>query len=394
MRFCVVDTVVSDTAPKILENLVAAGLVTHELIGDPARLSGESAALAALCARVSGAVYRLGAFHYAFRLEAGDLGGALAGADPGGWGEALAADLAADLGEEAVWVTAADLVADVEADLDSRQVTFLRAAGGALAAAFADAPDLQAVVNAGMTARIAEAAAQAAGEAVAAAAREAGAGAAAVAASLDALATRVEALEAGLESRVAAALAGAGAQEDAAAATAALAERVADDVMRRMGETVAEVADAAAGKAAAAAASSADLGFERLIGTMELLVSRMSEQAARASEQASRQDALASGIAAVEFGLEALERAAREQAAEREAGQSAALQAFEARLGLALAEFLAQVGERSAASGQAARVVEIGRTSPPLAAPPAEEAEGVAPAPVYAGPLARAVQVG
>ena len=96
------DTPAFDTAPKILENLVAAGLVSHELIGDPAKLSTETAALAALCARVSGPVYRLGAFHYAFRATEADLGGALAGLEPAEWAAAIEAALGAEFGEEAV----------------------------------------------------------------------------------------------------------------------------------------------------------------------------------------------------------------------------------------------------------------------------------------------------
>ena len=56
--------------PAALADLVAAGLVSHEMIGDPARLGGEAAALRLLCAHVSGSIWRIEPYHYAFRLEA------------------------------------------------------------------------------------------------------------------------------------------------------------------------------------------------------------------------------------------------------------------------------------------------------------------------------------
>ena len=63
--------------PSVLGDLIAAGLVSHEMIGDPARLGGETAALHALCGLVAGPVYRIDAYHYAFRAGPGDLGGRL-----------------------------------------------------------------------------------------------------------------------------------------------------------------------------------------------------------------------------------------------------------------------------------------------------------------------------
>ncbi len=128
----------SDSTPTALADLIAAGLVSHELIGDPARLGGESAALAALCGLVSGPVWRIEPYHYAFRT--------------GGEAEAAAATLEtalqATLGADAVWVSATDAAAEAEAGLD-QPLLLLRAQAGAVTAALADAgPELQAVVSA------------------------------------------------------------------------------------------------------------------------------------------------------------------------------------------------------------------------------------------------------
>ena len=86
----------SNSAPAALADLIAAGLVSHEMIGDPARLGGEAAALKALCGLVAGPVWRIEPFHYAFRAGARRPGGAAAAA--------LEAALAAALGPEAAWV--------------------------------------------------------------------------------------------------------------------------------------------------------------------------------------------------------------------------------------------------------------------------------------------------
>ena len=69
-----------NSAPAALADLIAAGLVSHEMIGDPGRLAGEAEALRTLCGLVSGAVWRIEPFHYAFRVGPGDLGGACDGA--------------------------------------------------------------------------------------------------------------------------------------------------------------------------------------------------------------------------------------------------------------------------------------------------------------------------
>ena len=60
-----------DSAPTALADLVAAGLVSHEMIGDPARLGPEAEVLRVLCGLVAGPIWRIEPFHYAFRAGAG-----------------------------------------------------------------------------------------------------------------------------------------------------------------------------------------------------------------------------------------------------------------------------------------------------------------------------------
>jgi hypothetical protein len=98
-----------------LADLIAAGLVTHEMICDPARLGAEAPALERLCALVAGAIYRIGPFHYAFRATAADLGGALGGLAFDDWTGALETALRETLGAEAVWLSATDLLAEARA---------------------------------------------------------------------------------------------------------------------------------------------------------------------------------------------------------------------------------------------------------------------------------------
>ena len=100
------DTQASDAATGVLSNLVAADLVTHEMIGDPSRLEGEAACLRALCSVVGGSVYRLDPFHYAFRAGPLDLGGRLGDAGPGDWAAELEAALQEILGPDALWISA------------------------------------------------------------------------------------------------------------------------------------------------------------------------------------------------------------------------------------------------------------------------------------------------
>jgi hypothetical protein len=142
-----VDTRSADSAPAALADLAAAGLVSHEMIGDPGRLAGEAEALRVLCGLVAGPVWRIEAFHYAFRAAPGDLAGTLSGRDPEDRAAALEAALQAGLGSDAVWVNATDLLPDGAA-LDA-PLLLLRAHGQAVTGALeAAGPELQAVINA------------------------------------------------------------------------------------------------------------------------------------------------------------------------------------------------------------------------------------------------------
>ena len=89
------DTQSLPSAPPALTDLTAAGLVSHEMIGDPAQLGSEAEALRVLCAQIGGPVWRLDPFHYAFRARPEDLGGRLAEFAPEGWTAALEAALRA-----------------------------------------------------------------------------------------------------------------------------------------------------------------------------------------------------------------------------------------------------------------------------------------------------------
>jgi hypothetical protein len=141
---------------EALRELIAAGLVTHEAIGDPARLSGEAATLRAICSLVAGPVYRLEPFHYAFTIRPEDLGGVLTGLDPVARTAALEAALTTALGPEAVWIGATDLLPEeAEAESPARQeglpsapVLLLRAQSGAVSAGLDVAgPGVQAVID-------------------------------------------------------------------------------------------------------------------------------------------------------------------------------------------------------------------------------------------------------
>ena len=174
----------SDSGPAVLAELIAAGLVSHEMIADPARLGGEAEALRLLCGLVAGPVWRIEPWHYAFR------------ADPGGVPAARAAELeaalAAELGEGAVWVSATEQ--PEAADLD-RPLLMLRAQAEAVEAALEPAgPELTAVIGA----RFAAAAARIA----------AGAGDGGLAERLAAIEARQAALVAAIETRAEAERAG------------------------------------------------------------------------------------------------------------------------------------------------------------------------------------------
>jgi hypothetical protein len=317
-----------EAPPAVLANLVAAGLVSHELIGDPARFADETAALTALCAKVSGAVYRLGPFHYAFRLGAQDLDGLLGSREPDAWGAAIEAAFASEFGPEAVWVSGTDLVTDLQAGLEARQVLFLKAAGEATAAALVEVPGLKAVINARFAALAAETTAALTAEAVERTAAAAGAESIALARRLDALAARFETLEAGL---------------------------------RTTAREAAEAATAAEKRLTAALEERLEAGLARIAAAVEA-------QGGALADQKAGQEALASGIAAAEASVARLVLA--------EADRAGALAAFEGRLGLTLAEFVAAIGAQTGSAAAAARIVEIapegaaakGRLAQPAAA--------------------------
>ena len=134
-----------DSAPAALADLIAAGLVSHEMIGDPARLGSEAAALKALCGLVAGPVWRIEPFHYAFRAgdDAGTDGAEARAA-------ALETALAAELGAEAVWVNATE---PAEAAAPEVPLLLLRAQGAAVLEAAG--PELMTVINARFAAAIA-----------------------------------------------------------------------------------------------------------------------------------------------------------------------------------------------------------------------------------------------
>jgi hypothetical protein len=157
-----VDSSAADSAPAALDDLIAAGLVSHEVIGDPARLGPEAATLRTLCGLVTGPVWRVGAFHYAFRAQPDDLAGRLADAPPEGWSAVLETALQAALGPDAIWVSPVDILdgrpaVDLEAPL-----LMLRAQAAALEGTLAasEGPEaapaaLQAVISASYAVEVA-----------------------------------------------------------------------------------------------------------------------------------------------------------------------------------------------------------------------------------------------
>ena len=276
-------------APAALAGLVTAGLVSHEMIGDPARLRGEAATLRVLCAHVPGSIWRIEPYHYAFRLEGPSERPEMAAA-------ALEARLAAELGDEAAWVSATDLIAGDEAaqdpaavgvDLDA-PLLLLRAGAAAVADGLACAgAGVQAVVSAGFAVRAAR---------IAAGRLESETGSGPADPGLD---LRLAALEAG-QGRIEAALAAAA--EDRAAAAAAKV---------RLNELLAEV-------------------LRRLDAQADVLhghVARDDQVAGRLGEIA----VLASAVASTGGGAAA---------------------GFQETLGLTLAEFLARLERRETAAGQ------------------------------------------
>ena len=125
----------SDSGPAVLAELIAAGLVSHEMIGDPARLGGEAEALRLLCGLVAGPVWRIEPYHYAFRADPGVA--------PASRAAELEAALQAELGPDAVWVSATER--PEATDLD-QPLLMLRAHGEAVLEAAG--PELVAVIGA------------------------------------------------------------------------------------------------------------------------------------------------------------------------------------------------------------------------------------------------------
>lgn len=141
-----------ETGPGALGGLIAARLVTHEAIGDPARLTGEAATLRAICRLVAGPVYRIEPYHYAFALGVEDLGGTLGGLAPATRTAALQAGLADALGPEAIWIGTTDLPpgdAGETETLPEAALLVLGAHAEAIETGFrAAGPELQAVIDA------------------------------------------------------------------------------------------------------------------------------------------------------------------------------------------------------------------------------------------------------
>jgi hypothetical protein len=152
----VLDIPSPDSAPAALADLIAAGLVSHEMIGDPSRLSGEAEALRSLCAIVPGAIWRIEPFHYAFRVGPGDLRGAGLEDDASADRRAAALEAALQdaLGADAVWVNAADLMPAATAQpgapaVPEAALLLLRARADATEAALeAAGTGIQAVIDA------------------------------------------------------------------------------------------------------------------------------------------------------------------------------------------------------------------------------------------------------
>jgi hypothetical protein len=270
-----VETASPDSAPAALADLIAAGLVSHEMIGDPARLGSEPAALSQLCALIAGPVWRIEPFHYAFRAGPADLGGALGRADRADWAARLEAALQEALGADAVWISATDLV-PAAAPLD-QPLLVLRAQAEAVEGALAAAPaELQAVIGARFAAATARLVAGEAGP----------------------LAERLAAVEA-RQMQILALLEAQAAADPAADDVADVADLAADLVA----DLAAELAPVTEALAAVAARLDAQGGRE------EMIAGRLAELAAVAGRPAAFQETL--GVTLAEF-LARLER--REEA--------------------------------------------------------------------------------
>lgn len=142
------DTQAPGSASAVLADLVAAGLVSHEMIVDADKTGDEATALRALCALISGSVYRVDAWHYAFPVTGADMDGTLADLSPADRAASLRTALEASLGPDAIHLNTTAVPSSTRAAL-SRPLAFLRAQDDAVSGALCEAgSDLQAVVNA------------------------------------------------------------------------------------------------------------------------------------------------------------------------------------------------------------------------------------------------------
>lgn len=284
-----------DAAPPVLSDLIAAGLVSHELIGDPAQLGGEANGLRALCALVAGPVYRIEAYHYAFRAGPGDLDGQLGELALGEWTAALEEALCATLGPDAVWLNATDLLPEAAAALAQPLLLLLRAHDAAVTGALEGAgPELQAVINARYAAdcaRLTLAQAAASG-------------------AEGPLADRLAAIEARQNDILARLDAQDRAAQDAAAWRAAEAETEADD-------------DAVAAR------------LDRFAETMAAIMDRLEARDAALADHGAVTARLGERLEALQARLDDMQ------------GGAAAPVAFQETIGVTLAEFLARIEQRA-----------------------------------------------
>ena len=353
----------SDSGPArpdlALADLIAARLVTHEMICDPARLCAEAPALGRLCALVAGAVYRIGPFHYAFRATPADLGGALAGLPFDDWTGALEAALRETLGPEAAWLSATDLLSDalaLEGRADEEGAGGERAAGaevpeGALAllrgreAAVAEglaAAPAGAVIDAVHASETARLSARRAGEIAAELAREM---APEMAREISGEIARD--LAPGLLAAITAEIRGAIRAEIAGQVAAAWPEPEAPGAVMATLATIADRLGALEPRAAAAGAGEADPGVGRIEAALEAVAARLDAGETRG--------ALLGEHLAEHLTLRLGEvLGARAPAGPEPWSGPGSGSEFEETLGLALAEFLARI-ERATTDPGAAR---------------------------------------
>ncbi len=337
-----------------LESLIQQGLVTHLCSGQAALLPEETVVLAALCEAIAGQIYRIDALTYVFRLEAGDLDGALAEVPFDGWADLLAGRLreALDLGSAPHGITVrtlgavgAEEPADVDGPMEAEaapeaEVRDEEAADGA------DVTDAEPAVGledgAAETADVAQAGLVARLDALAAAMARMEA-----AMSADGLGARIGLLEI--------AVADLAAQAEVRGAAAVETGRLVDEVagmMRRLPEEVARHLEAPSAALEAMAQSMADLArgaqdpdavgqrLEALGEMLEALPERAAQATvAQAGSFAPVHVALSGALARLEVQVEALMK--RDAAA-----------VSEQALRTEMAEFLARMERRLADAGQ------------------------------------------